>query len=173
MQSKYLHQGGSPPVAIVGMAVRLPGGVRTEDDFWQFLIEKRDGHCEVPKTRYGVDGFYNVQDDRYTHTKHGYFLPEDPAYFDAPFFSLSEQNASSMDPQQRLHLEVVWECLESAGEANWEGKDIGCYVGVFGEDWLGLSYRDPSSIDRSHPLGTGGFSLANTISYTFDLPGLR
>ncbi|KNG88285.1 hypothetical protein ANOM_002507 [Aspergillus nomiae NRRL 13137] len=163
--------GASPLVAIVGMAMRLPGGVRTTEDFWQFLINKRDGHCEVPKMRYGIDGFYNAHDERYTHTRHGYFLPEDPAYFDAPFFSVTEQDASTMDPQQRLLLEVVWECLENAGETNWEGKNIGCYVGVFGEDWLGLSHGDPLSIDRSHAISTGSYALANTVSYKFDLRG--
>ncbi|KAE8401952.1 putative polyketide synthase [Aspergillus pseudonomiae] len=153
------------------MAMRLPGGVRTTEDFWQFLINKRDGHCEVPKTRYGIEGFYNAHDERYTHTRHGYFLPEDPAYFDAPFFSVTEQDASTMDPQQRLLLEVVWECLENAGETNWEGKNIGCYVGVFGEDWLGLSHGDPLSIDRSHAISTGSYALANTVSYKFDFRG--
>ncbi|KAE8143385.1 putative polyketide synthase [Aspergillus pseudotamarii] len=153
------------------MAMRLPGGIRTAEDFWQFLINKRDGHCEVPKTRYGINAFYNAQSERYTHTRYGYFLPEDPACFDAPFFSVTEQEASAMDPQQRLLLEVVWECLENAGETNWEGKDIGCFVGVFGEDWLGLSHGDPLSIDRSHALGTSSFALANTVSYKFDLRG--
>ncbi|KAE8333423.1 putative polyketide synthase [Aspergillus sergii] len=161
----------SPPIAIVGMAMRLPGGVRTTEDFWQFLINKRDGHCEVPKTRYGVDAFYNAHNEGYTHTRHGYFLPEDPACFDAPFFSVTDQEASVMDPQQRLLLEVVWECLENAGETNWEGKDIGCYVGVFGEDWLGLSHGDPLSMDRSHAFGRESFALANIVSYKFDLRG--
>ncbi|KAE8336655.1 beta-ketoacyl synthase [Aspergillus arachidicola] len=112
MQPKDLHRDeltalipdgrpdASPPIAIVGMAMRLPGGVRTSEDFWQFLINKRDGHCEVPKTRYGVDAFYNAHNERYTHTRHGYFLPEDPAYFDAPFFSVTDQEASAMDPQR-------------------------------------------------------------------------
>ncbi|KAB8271955.1 putative polyketide synthase [Aspergillus minisclerotigenes] len=153
------------------MAMRLPGGVRTTEDFWLFLINKRDGHCEVPKTRYGVDAFYNAHNERYTHTRHGYFLPEDPACFDAPFFSVTDQEASAMDPQQRLLLEVVWECLENAGESNWEGKDIGCYVGVFGEDWLGLSHGDPLSMDRSHAFGRESFALANIVSYKFDLRG--
>ncbi|KAE8422418.1 putative polyketide synthase [Aspergillus pseudocaelatus] len=183
MQPKNLHHDGLaalipdgrpaafPPIAIVGMAMRLPGGIRTTEDFWQFLINKRDGHCEVPKTRYGINAFYNAQSGRYTHTRYGYFLPEDPACFDAPFFSVTEQEASAMDPQQRLLLEVVWECLENAGETNWQGKDIGCYVGVFGEDWLGLSHRDPLSIGRSHALGTSSFALANTVSYKFDLRG--
>ena len=45
---------GCPPIAIVGMALRLPGGVKSPDELWQFLIEKRNGVCEVPGTRYTV-----------------------------------------------------------------------------------------------------------------------
>ena len=79
-----------------------------------------------------------------------------------------------MDPQQRLLLEVVWECLEDSGETSWRGKDIGCYVGVFGEDWLELSLKglDPCP-DRHHALATGGFALSNRVSYEFDFRGPR
>ncbi|PLN85920.1 putative polyketide synthase [Aspergillus taichungensis] len=153
------------------MAMRLPGDVRTSKDFWDFLINKKDGHGRVPSNRYEVDSFYHPFSQGCIKTKHGYFLREDPAYFDAGFFDMTAYEASHMDPQQRLLLEVVWECLENAGEVNWEGKDIGCYVGVFGEDWLSLSLRDPLHTDRSHALSTGGFALANMISYKYDFQG--
>ena len=160
-------------IAIVGMAMRLPGDVRTSKDFWDFLINKKDGHGRVPSNRYEADAFYHPFGQGCTKTKHGYFLREDPAYFDAGFFDMTAYEASHIDPQQRLLLEVVWECLENAGEVNWEGKDIGCYVGVFGEDWLGLSLRDPLHTDRSHALSTGGFALANMVSYKYDFRGPR
>lgn len=38
-----------------------------------------------------------------------------------------------LDPQGRLLLEVVYECMQNAGQTEWRGKDIGCFVGVFGE----------------------------------------
>ncbi|KAJ5672084.1 hypothetical protein N7507_001211 [Penicillium longicatenatum] len=76
-----------------------------------------------------------------------------------------------MDPQQRQLMEVVWECLESAGETNWWGKEIGCFVGVYGEDWLELASKDPQNTDRYHVLGTGQFALSNRISYEYDFQG--
>lgn len=38
-----------------------------------------------------------------------------------------------MDPQQRLALEVVYECLQSSGTTNWKGKNIGVFFGIYGE----------------------------------------
>ncbi|PWY69919.1 hypothetical protein BO83DRAFT_390036 [Aspergillus eucalypticola CBS 122712] len=87
--------------------------------FWDCLM-KEDGLCEVPKSRYNVDSFYHPTRERSTQTKYGYFLQEDPAYFDAQLFSVRNHESTRMDPQQRLLLELVWECLESAGETDWE-----------------------------------------------------
>lgn len=172
-QSENELSDSSTPIAIVGMAMRLPGGVRTGDQFWDCLMKREDGLCEVPKSRYNADSFYHPTRERSTRTKYGYFLQEDPACFDAQFFSVRKHEATRMDPQQRLLLELVWECLESAGETDWEGKDIGCFVGVFGEDWLGLAHRDPQTVDRYHALGTGDYILANCVSYRYDFRGPR
>lgn len=161
------------PIAICGMALRLPGGVNSPEEFWKFLIEKRDGLCEVPETRYDIDSFYNESKPHSIKTRKGYFLREDPACFDADFFSITSREAGRLDPQQRQLLEVIWECLESAGEVEWRGREVGCFVGVYGEDWLELASKDPQSTDRYHVLGTGQFALSNRISYEFDFQGPR
>ncbi|KAI2968758.1 hypothetical protein CBS147323_4154 [Aspergillus niger] len=156
------------PIAIVGMGMRLPGNVHTASEFWDMLVSGKSGHGPVPKSRYNANAFFHPS----TAPMTGYFLQEDPACFDAGVFSVSAKEAGLMDPQQRLLLEVVWECLEDAGETSWRGKDIGCYVGVFGEDWLELSLKglDPCP-DRHHALATGGFALSNRVSYEFDFRG--
>jgi acyl transferase domain-containing protein len=161
------------PVAIVGMAVRLPGGVNTTEKFWDMLINKKDGHCKVPETRYGADAFYNATRPGTVKTRHGYFLQEDVGYIDRSFFSMSKTEAAKLDPQQRLLLEVVWECMESGGQTNWRGQSIGCYVGVFGEDWLEMSSKDTQHMDRFHVVSAGDFALSNRVSYEYDLQGPR
>jgi acyl transferase domain-containing protein len=45
--------------------------------------------------------------------KGGHFLAEDPAYFDAMFFSTTKTEVMSMDPQQRVILESVYHALEN------------------------------------------------------------
>ncbi|KAJ6082548.1 hypothetical protein N7499_007422 [Penicillium canescens] len=159
------------PIAVVGMAMRLPGGVNNADSFWEMLVNKRDGHCEVPGTRYNVDAFYSPSAPGTVKTRHGYFLQDNIAHIDRSFFSMSQMEAAKLDPQQRLLLEVVWECMESGGQTNWRGSNIGCFVGVFGEDWLEISTKDVQSIDRSHALCTGDFAISNRLSYEYDLQG--
>lgn len=162
-----------PPVAIIGTALRLPGGISSPEEFWKFMIEKKNGLCEVPETRYKLDSFYSENKPNTVKTRRGYFLQDDPARFDAEFFSITPYEAARMDPQQRQLLEVVWECLENAGETNWRGEEIGCFVGVYGEDWLELASKDPQGLDRYHILGTGQFALSNRISYEYDFQGPR
>ncbi|KAE8155307.1 hypothetical protein BDV25DRAFT_135054 [Aspergillus avenaceus] len=159
------------PVAIVGMGMRLPGGVKCGRDFWDMLVNKRDGLCRVPKTRYNIDAFYDEAREGGVRTKHGYFLEQDIAQLDLGFFGISKLEAEKLDPQQRLLLEVVWECMENAGQANWQGTDIGCFVGVFGEDWLDLLSKDTQQHDRYRVMGAGDFALANRVSYEYDLRG--
>ena len=162
------------PVAIVGMAMRLPGGVHNAEDFWDLLINKKDGRCRVPSDRYNIDGFYGPGKPGHVNTQHGYFLEHlDLAHIDASFWSMTKQEAELMDPQQRLLLEVVYECLENAGEKYWRGKNIGCYVGCFGEDWLDMDAKD---IANSHMYRLTGYSetfISNRISYEFDFKGPR
>ncbi|KAF3484394.1 Fum1p [Arthroderma uncinatum] len=166
-----IDDGGCPPIAIVGMALRLPGGVKSPDELWKFLMEKKNGVCEVPGSRYTVDSFYSDSKAHCLKTRHGYYLEEDIACFDAPFFSISSSEAAQLDPQQRMLMEIVWECLESAGETNWKGKNIGCYVGVYGEDWLDLASKDPQYTNRYHVFATGQFALSNRLSWEYDFRG--
>ncbi|KAJ5624630.1 Fum1p [Penicillium lagena] len=134
---------------------------------------KKDGLCEVPESRYKVESFYSESKPHSVRTNKGYFLQDDPTCFDADFFSITSPEAARMDPQQRQLLEVVWECLETAGETNWRGKEIGCFIGVYGEDWLELTSKDSQGIDRYHVLGTGQFALSNRVSYEYDFQGPR
>ncbi|KGO46306.1 Acyl transferase/acyl hydrolase/lysophospholipase [Penicillium expansum] len=159
------------PIAIIGMAMRLPGGVRCGDEFWDMLVNKRDGFCEAPPSRCSREASSSPDCGDLREMKKGFFLQEDPACFDASFFSVPPHEAARLDPQQRLLLEVVWECLENSGETKWRGEKIGCFVGVFGEDWLEISHKDPQHLNQIYPIATGSFALANQVSYRFDLLG--
>lgn len=159
------------PIVIVGMGIRLSGGVSSPDDFWDALLKGKHGLCEVPGTRYNIDTFYDAHLPHSVRTRKGYYLEQDPAQFDAEFFEIKALEASGMDPQQRQLLEVTWECLESAGQTGSNDKDIGCYVGVFGNDWLSLDSQDDQAVDRFHISGAGPFALSNRLSYCFDWHG--
>ncbi|THC96256.1 hypothetical protein EYZ11_004249 [Aspergillus tanneri] len=159
------------PIAIVGMGMRLPGNVNCTEDFWDFLINKRDGLCRVPDSRYNVEAFYDESRPGAIRTKNGHFLHQDISQLDNVFFGIGKPEAEKLDPQQRLLLEVVWECMENAGQVNWQGSNIGCYVGVFGEDWLDILSKDSLQHDRFRVMSAGDFALSNRVSYIYDLHG--
>ena len=82
----------------------------------------------------------------------GHFLKEDIAAFDARFFSISPAEAKSMDPMQRILLEVVYEAMENAGISlsQLDGSDTSCYVGCFTDDYDGLLKRDMELSPKYH-----------------------
>ncbi|KFZ13306.1 hypothetical protein V501_03755 [Pseudogymnoascus sp. VKM F-4519 (FW-2642)] len=110
-----------PPIAIVGIGLRLPGGISTTEEFWDLLITKRNGRSRVPGHRFNVDSFYGYKQG--IATDYGYFLQDlNLKAFDSSFFSMSRAEVEILDPQQRLLLEVVWECMESAGQTKWRER---------------------------------------------------
>ncbi|KAI1209352.1 fatty acid synthase S-acetyltransferase [Annulohypoxylon truncatum] len=165
---------GTMPIAICGMALRLPGGLTTPQELWEFLLTKGDARSRVPQTRYNLSAFYSPTGKPGTvFTEHGYFLDEsvDLGALDTSFFTMPRTEVERADPQQRLLLEVARECFEDAGVTNWRGKTIGCYVGNFGEDWLEMFTKETQQWGLHRVVGTGDFVLSNRISYEMDLRG--
>ena len=120
------------PIAIVGLACRLPGANGPEA-YWDVLAK---GACvvrEVPSERWSVERFYHVNGLELgkTNSKWGGFV-DSPGAFDASFFGISAREAVRMDPQHRWVLETGWEALEDAGIAprSLRGSNAGVFVGI-------------------------------------------
>jgi acyl transferase domain-containing protein len=139
------------------------------------LMQKRSGQCQVPKSRFNAEGFYHPDGEisGTMNTAGGYFLQEDVRQFENNFFGINNLEATYMDPQQRKLLEVVYECLESAGLTldDVAGTNTGVYVGNFTVDYQTMQVRDPEHLHRYSATGSGSAILANRISHVFDLQG--
>ncbi|KAF5975014.1 polyketide synthase [Fusarium coicis] len=163
------------PVCIVGMACRLPGGIRSPDDLWDFMIQKKSAYGPVPADRYNIDGFYHPQSNRSgaTNVPGGYFINEDVRQFDNAFFDINNLEATYMDPQQRKILEVVYECLASSGTSMEAvaGSNTGVYVANFTVGYQPLQLRDPDYLHRYVTTGSGATIMSNRISHVFNLHG--
>jgi len=99
-------------VAIVGMACRLPGA-RNPEEFWQNLIDGVESITRLSDQELieaGVDSAFLTRPD---YVKAAPVL-DDPELFDAAFFGFSPSEASTMDPQHRLILELAHTALEDA-----------------------------------------------------------
>lgn len=105
----------------------------------------------------------------------GYFINEDVRDFDNSFFGINNLEATYMDPQQRKLLEVVYECLASAGTSmeSVSGSDTGVYVANFSVDYQPIQTRDPDYLHRYIATGSGATIMSNRISHIFNLHGPR
>nr|VFK54053.1 MAG: myxalamid-type polyketide synthase MxaB [Candidatus Kentron sp. TUN] len=165
------------PVAIIGMGCRFPGDAENLQAFWNMLCEGRDGVVEVPPDRWDPRRFYDPDPNKpaKTYVKHGAYLRQPIDQMDALFFGISPREAESLDPQQRILLEVVWEALEDAGltAEQLAGSATGIFMGGFIIDHIGFS----SNFLNRHLLNTYsavGFThtiLSARIAYILDLHG--
>lgn len=127
------------PIALIGSACRFPGGCNTPSKLWELLRKPRDLLKRVPKNRFDIDAFYHPDATHHgtTDVQHSYFLDEDPAKFDAQFFGIQPMESDSIDPQQRMLLETVYDSLNVAGlpMESLKGSSTAVYVGLMCDDW--------------------------------------
>ncbi|KAH8691225.1 hypothetical protein BGW36DRAFT_438769 [Talaromyces proteolyticus] len=163
------------PVAIIGMACRLPGGVTDVDKLWDLLEKGRTTWSQVPDSRFRESSFFHPDSKRNGtfHTQGGHFLTNDISCFDASFFNISPAEAKAMDPQLRLLLEVTYEALESSGIPldQLRGTDTAAYVALYNQDYEKILLRDPEDLPFYYQTGNGEAMYANRLSYFFDLHG--
>ncbi|WP_370419767.1 SDR family NAD(P)-dependent oxidoreductase [Streptomyces sp. QH1-20] len=159
---------GREPIAIVGMACRYPGGVRTPDDLWRLVATGTDAVTGFPEDR-GWDIGEEVT------TREGGFL-HDAAGFDAGFFAMSPREARVTDPQQRLFLETAWEAVERAGidPHTLRGSRTGVYAGVMYHDYPGADAAGSVVSGRvSYALGLTGPALTVDTACSSSLVALH
>nr|WP_275305695.1 polyketide synthase [Streptomyces yunnanensis] len=90
--------------------------------------------------------------------------------FDAAFFGMGAEEATALDPQHRLLLEVAWEALENAAlpADRLDGARTGLFVGIMNHDWWQWLDGDP---DRHWTTGNGHYFAAGRLAYELGLGG--
>ncbi|WP_257902886.1 type I polyketide synthase, partial [Saccharothrix obliqua] len=161
------------PIAVVGMGLRLPGGISTPEAFWELLAEGRDTVTEFPVDRgWDLEALYNADPESVgtSYTRHGSFL-EDAGAFDAGFFGISPREALAMDPQQRLLLEASWEALERAGvdPSSLRGQEVGVFTGLMYHDYA--DGPQPAELEGFLGTGNAGSVAAGRVSYVLGVQG--
>ena len=105
-------------IAIIGIGCRFPGGADDCQSYWDLLKNGTDAISETPADRWSLQKFYsaNTAVPGKTQSKWGGYV-DGIDQFDPQLFGISPREAASMDPQQRMLLEVTWRALEDAGVA--------------------------------------------------------
>lgn len=170
------RQRRSEPIAIVGMACRLPGGASSPDALWALLRSRVDATSDVPVDRWDAEALYDPDPDApgKAYTRRGAFL-EHVDGFDPKVFGISPREALGLDPQQRLLLEVTWEALENASIStdSLNGSATGVWVGLCGDDYARRSVNSGvlELVDPYNVLGNARSVAAGRIASVFGLQG--
>ncbi len=162
------------PVAVIGMACRLPGGIDSPEHLWEALLRGDDLVTEIPADRWDADEYYDPEPGvpGRSVSKWGAFL-DDVAGFDAEFFGIGEREATSIDPQHRLLLETAWEAIEHAGldPRSLAGSQTGVFIGLTHYDYT-LIAAEANALEGPYGFTGNDFSLASgRIAYSLGAHG--
>ncbi|PSL55787.1 polyketide synthase PksN [Saccharothrix carnea] len=167
------------PVAIIGMSGRV-GEAEDLDRFWSSLLRGEEGYRDLSdERRADVDAYLAARGVRLPIAAERYSggtrLPS-VSEFDYRFFSLSRQEAKSIDPNQRIFLETAWAALEDAGYLNKDigGGKVGVYAGMsadFGEDYRAMIAAVDPGAPEIAVAGNIRSMIASRIAYLLDLRG--
>lgn len=145
-------------IAIVGLAGRYPQA-DTLEQFWNHLEQGRQSFSHLNRNE--------LLGESNNHL-YGGFL-DNISHFDSLLFHISPREAAQLDPQTRLLLQTVWECLESSNHTpeslNADGKKVGVFVAVMWHD-----YQVKGGVEQT-PVSGMGSDIANRISYCFQFTG--
>ena len=164
------------PIAIVGIGCRFPGDVANVDEFWKLIVEKGDALTDVPSDRWSTEELYapDFKQAGKISVRQGGFI-KDIDKFDASFFGISPLEASRMDPQQRMLLELSYEALENGGITipQINGSRTSVFIGISSHDYGDIQNSPVEQVNiGSHTnLGSALCISANRISYFYNLKG--
>ncbi len=164
------------PIAVIGLGCRFPGGVTGPESYWRLLQNGVDAITEIPPERWDSNAYFDPDRNALgkTYTRWGGYL-RDIDKFDPHFFGISPREAVSMDPQQRLFLEVAWEALENAAiapEKLYESQ-TGVYAGVTTSEYGHLHTKHLTLTDINAYTMSGNVNncVSGRVAYLLGLHG--
>ncbi|WP_327356649.1 polyketide synthase [Streptomyces sp. NBC_01304] len=131
------------PVAIVGMAVTLPGAGDLET-YWRNLVDGVDAISEVPKARWDADTYYDPAGGRpdAIYCRRGGFV-DGLADFDPTAFGVMPDSVPGTEPDQLIALRTAAAALADAGGSLPDDRSrVGVVLGRGGYLTDGLARLD-------------------------------
>jgi len=149
------------PIAIIGMAGRFPGAP-TVEAFWNLLEQGQEGIRFFRADELDPSIPASLRSDPAYVAARG--VLDDVAGFDAAFFGITPLEAELMDPQQRVFLELCWECMERAGHVPGQtATPVGVFAGMYNATYF--QRHVSAHPDKVQRLGEFQVMLANEKDY--------
>lgn len=163
------------PIAIIGMACRYPGEVNTPEELWQLIMSQTDAISDFPTNRgWDPERLFDAdpQVPGKSYNIRGGFLHQGDQ-FDADFFNITPREAISMDPQQRVLLEVVYESIERGriDPATLQGSITGVFIGNMYSDYGARMMQTPNELEGHLQIGSAPSMSSGRIAYALGLSG--
>lgn len=160
-------------IHITGMSCRLPGAGNI-DSLADLLYGNACAVTRIPDDRW--HSAYLLHPKPGTKGKSYSFAAgviDDVWGFDPDPFGLAPREATQMDPQQRVLLQVAYEALEDAGLPfdSLAGKNVGVYVGASSLDYSARLSADGMTVDAFTMTGNTLSLVSNRISHVFGFTG--
>jgi thioester reductase-like protein len=162
------------PIAIIGLGCRFPGAPNREA-FWDLLARGGDAIRETPNDRFDINEYFDPDPETpgKIYTRYGGFL-DGVDRFEPEMFGISPREAMTIEPQQRLMLETVWESLEHAGYApsSLARSRTGLYIGVGANEYSHLlGAGSAEAIDAYFITGNALNVIAGRVAFSLGLEG--
>ncbi|MEU2612181.1 SDR family NAD(P)-dependent oxidoreductase [Micromonospora sp. NPDC007271] len=167
---------GIEPIAIVGIAARVPGAADVSE-FWRNLVDGVESSTELTREEQLARGALveEVDDPSWVNR-----APLIDGYdeFDAGLFGMTAREAEMTDPQHRLFLETCYTALQDGGydPGRYDGA-IGVYAGTGGNTYLQkFVMRNKRAAGGPHSAVSVATAnspnyVATNVSYRLDLRG--
>ncbi|MEI7253666.1 SDR family NAD(P)-dependent oxidoreductase [Dickeya dadantii] len=160
-------------IAIIGISCRFPDA-NNYNDLWDNIIHRRNSVSKISDIQKNAASYNrkSLQWPDASETRWAAFV-NNVDCFDNQFFGVLPKVAETMDPQQRIMLELTWSCLEDAGipPSTLRGNKVGVIIGVFNNDYKELQENADAPIEAHHSTGTATSIIANRISHFFGFHG--
>lgn len=165
---------GNDAIAVIGVGCRMPKGISSKEALFDALLNKEDLITQVPSSRFDTLRFAHHDRSVKGHSvtfKAG--VVGDVTLFDNAFFGMSVSEAASLDPQQRLALEMSYEAILNAGikVSDLKHSNTAVVIGAASTDMAMHKADDLEAIGPYSMTGTNLSIISNRLSYFYDLHG--
>ncbi|UQS14769.1 SDR family NAD(P)-dependent oxidoreductase [Pseudomonas sp. HS6] len=151
-------------IAIIGVAGEFPGADNLAQ-LWALLESGAEAISVIPAERWDwqLDYCADPKQPGTSYGRHGGFLRR-AKQFDPGFFSITPIEAARLDPQERRLLEMAYHALEDAGHFAFPLESTGVFTAAM--------FGHYQNLNAASAVTSSSFaSIANRISYTFNLQG--